>query len=214
MPLADRDYMRQPSPRRTFRFSGWGGGSINPLLVLIIINIVVFLVTAFSRRAFASLALMPAALPQKPWTLLTAMFVHSGLWHLLFNIIALYFFGNTLISLAGRNRFLAAYFTGGICGNILFLLLNLDSFYYLVGASGAVYGLAGSLVVMVPRMRVALWGIIPMPLWVFVLVFLVLLSLPPFVGGSIAWQAHIGGLASGLVLGVFFRRRIRYDFYW
>jgi membrane associated rhomboid family serine protease len=62
-------------------------------------------------------------------------------------------------------------------------------------------------------MRIALWGIVPMPLWVFVVVFLVLFSLPSYIGTNIAWQAHIGGLVVGLIAGFFFRRRIRYDFY-
>jgi membrane associated rhomboid family serine protease len=159
------------------------------------------------------LGLIPAIYLEKPWTILTAMFVHSDLWHILFNMIALFFFGRTLTMLVGSGRFLMVYFIGGIVGNLLFYLVNSSSFSPLVGASGAVYAIAGTLVIMVPNMRVALWGIIPMPLWVFVIVFLLLLSLPPFVAVNVAWQAHLGGLVVGLVAGYFFRKKLRYIVY-
>ena len=108
----------------------------------------------------------------------------------------------------GNNRFLLVYFLGGLAGNLVFLLLNLSSGVQLVGASAAIYGVAGALVVMAPNMRVALWGIIPMPLWVFVIVFLGILSLPGIADASIAWQAHFGGLAAGLIAGFYFRKKM------
>ncbi|OGO33189.1 MAG: hypothetical protein A2Z29_08730 [Chloroflexi bacterium RBG_16_56_11] len=214
MPLSDRDYMKQPSPspRRNWRMADLGVSNLGPVWILIIVNLLVFIVTTYSDSAFFNLALNARLLPDKPWTLVTAMFVHSGVWHIVFNMIALYFFGRTLVSLVGRGRFLLTYFAGGIVGNVVFLLFNLSSFNLLVGASGAVYAIAGALVVMIPNMRIALWGIIPMPLWVFVIVFLVLLSVPPFVSTSIAWQAHLGGIAAGLIAGYFFRRRARWIF--
>jgi len=207
--------MKNPPPptRRAWRFTGVRGFYLNPLWLLIIINFILFIVTTVSDSAFFNLGLIPDLLSQKPWTLLTAMFVHSNFWHFFFNMVALFFFGGTLMQLVGRNRFLLAYFAGGIVGNVLFLLLNMSSAVILVGASGAVYAIAGALVVMIPNMRIALWGILPMPLWIFVIVFLGLLSLPPFVDSDIAWQAHLGGLAAGLIFGFLFRRRIRYDFY-
>jgi len=126
----------------------------------------------------------------------------------LFNMFALFFFGRVLKQMVGQRSFLLVYFVGGIVGNILYLVLNLDSGIPLVGASGAIYAIAGTLVLMVPKMRVLFWGIIPMPLWVFVVVFLIILSLPGIVDSNIAWQAHFGGLAVGLIAGYFFRRRI------
>jgi len=164
-------------------------------------------------KAHYYLGLVPAIFWERPWTILTSIFVHSGFGHILFNMIALFFFGRTLTMLVGSGRFLLVYFVGGIAGSFLFLLLNASSISPLVGASGAVYAIAGTLVVMVPNMRVALWGIIPMPLWVFVIVFLLLLSLPPFVASNIAWQAHLGGLAVGLVAGYFFRKKLRLIYY-
>jgi uncharacterized protein len=181
----------------------------NPVLVLIALNILFFLATSIKPGLMETLGMTPALVLQRPWTLITNMFIHEGLWHILFNMIALFFFGRVLNQLIGVNKFLVVYFSGGILGNILFILLNIGSYSLVVGASGAIYAVAGALVVMVPKMRVALYGIIPMPLWVFAIIFLGLLSIPPFAGFDVAWQAHMGGLAAGLVAGFIFRRSRR-----
>lgn len=212
---------RTPPPvRRTWRFSS-GGFNLNPIWTLIIVNFLLFFITIIWGRGLLNvdgtgyqvykthyyLGLMPAIFWERPWTIITAMFVHSGLGHIIFNMLGLFFLGRTLILLVGTNKFLLVYFMGGIIGNVLYLLLNMSSIIPLVGASGAVYAVAGALVVMVPNMRVALWGIIPMPLWVFVVVFLGILSLPGIVAINVAWQAHFGGLAVGLIAGYFFRKK-------
>jgi len=224
VPLSDRDYMRNAPPERRgpqrFRFSA--GFSLDALWVLIGLNLLIFLITIIWGRGILYidgvtnviykmhyyLGLIPAIFGERVWTLLTAMFVHADFWHLLFNMFALFFFGRVLKQMVGQRSFLLVYFVGGIVGNILYLVLNLDSGIPLVGASGAIYAIAGTLVLMVPKMRVLFWGIIPMPLWVFVVVFLIILSLPGIVDSNIAWQAHFGGLAVGLIAGYFFRRRI------
>jgi len=219
----------RPSPPPARRRGGlsMSGFGINPIWVLIGINFLLFLITVLMGKGVLNingvsytiykihyyLGLIPAIIWEKPWTIVTAMFVHSDLWHILFNMIALFFFGRTLVTLVGSGRFLLVYFVGGIVGNLLFYILNLSSFAPLVGASGAVYAIAGTLVVMVPNIRVALWGIIPMPLWVFVIIFLLILSLPPFVAVDVAWQAHLGGLVVGLIAGYFFRKKIPYIIY-
>ena len=139
------------------------------------------------------------------------MFVHAGFGHIFGNMITLYFFGSFLSQLVGRNKFLMLYFGGGILGNILYLLLG-DPLSIAVGASGAVYAVAGALVMMMPNLKVRLYFILPMPLWVVVLVFFGLWSIPGFMPG-IAWQAHLGGLIVGLIAGYFFRKRGRYYYY-
>ena len=80
-------------------------------------------------------------------------------------------------------------------------------FTAVAGASGAVFALAGVLVMMTPKMPVMIFPIpLPIPLWVAVIGGFVLLSFLP----SVAWQAHLGGLVFGLVAGYFFKRRERY----
>ncbi len=209
MPLSDRDYMRRPSPlsRRIRTPGGAGWLTKNPVLVLIVVNLVMYLLTSLRPGLQETLGLVPALFPERFWTIVTCLFLHAGFGHLFFNMLALLIFGNTLTRLVNPGRLWLVYFLGGIIGNALFLLLHRSAPVLLMGASGAVYAVVGALVVMVPNMRIAFWGIIPMPLWIYVIVFMVLLAIPPFVDIGIAWQAHIGGLATGLVAGVIFRRR-------
>jgi uncharacterized protein len=215
VPLDDRDYMRRSSQpvRRNRGPTGLESFTENPVLVIIAVNIVFFLATSINPGLQDTLGLSPSLFLQRPWTLVTSMFVHANVTHILFNMLALFYFGRMLIMIVGSRKFLLVYFIGGLAGNLLFLALNIDVNANLVGASGAIYAVAGALVVITPNLRVNFWGVIPMPLWVFVVIFLVLLSLPPFVDIGIAWQAHMGGIATGLIAGYIFRKSGRYYYY-
>jgi uncharacterized protein len=215
MPLGDRDYMKSSSgPSRGYRSRGnYDWLTQNPLLVIIAVNILFFLATSIQPSLRFTLGLAPALFTERPWTLLTSIFVHENVLHILFNMLALFYFGRMLITIVGARKFLLIYFIGGILANILYLGINHSSLGVLIGASGAVYAVAGSLVILVPNVQIAFWGIIPMPLWIYVLIFLVLLSVPPFVSTGIAWQAHMGGLATGLVGGYIWRRSGKYYYF-
>jgi len=177
--------------------------NLNALWFLIALNVVIFVITLARRETIYFLGLTPALLSQQPWTIISSMFVHGSIFHILFNMIALYFLGSFLIRAAGERSFLAVFFLGGLAGNILFVLLA-NPFSTGVGASGGIFALAGALAVMVPRVPVLIFPIpIPMPLWIAVII-LVFIS---FLLSGIAWQAHIGGLLLGLVAGLIFRRR-------
>ena len=209
MPLSDREYMKPTSPStRGYRGFRNFGFNLSPLWVLIGINLVIFIAARISDNVVLQLGLVPSLFWERPWTIVTNMFVHYDIWHIFGNMLTLYYFGRVLSQLVGKNRFLLLYFGGGILGNILYILLG-PSLSIAIGASGAVYAIAGALAVMMPTMRVAIWGILPMPLWLVILLFFVLWSIPNIVPG-IAWQAHIGGLVAGLIAGYFFRRRTRY----
>ncbi|OGO42674.1 MAG: hypothetical protein A2137_01645 [Chloroflexi bacterium RBG_16_58_8] len=206
MPLSDRDYMKNPPPRRGSikpgRRINYGGANLNPVWTLIAVNFVFFIATIINSNIIGTLGLSPSHFAQRPWTLLTNMFVHEGFWHVFGNMITLYFFGTFLNRLVGQNKFLLVYFAGGILGGILYVLLGAP-YSIAIGASGAVYAVAGALAVMMPNLKVRLYFILPVPLWLVVLVFFVLWSFLP----GIAWPAHLGGLAAGLIGGYFFRRR-------
>jgi membrane associated rhomboid family serine protease len=215
MPI-DRLYnLRNDSQPRRYR-SSWGF-SLSPILTIILVNLVLLIATLFSGKYYFTyngeivgeiykleyyLGLMPEIFWEHPWTIITNMFVHGGFWHLFANMITLYFLGTFLSRLVGNSKVLLVYFIGGIFGNVLYILLG-DPLSIAVGASGAVYAVAGALVVLVPNVRVLLYFFIPMPLWVVVLVFFVLWSFMP----NVAWEAHLGGLVVGLIAGYFFRRR-------
>jgi membrane associated rhomboid family serine protease len=173
-----------------------------------VINFTFFIATLINSDIIARLGLVPSLFTERPWTILTSMFLHDGFWHIFGNMITLYFFGTFLARLIGNGWFLLLYFVGGILGNALYLWLG-QPLSLVIGASGAVYAVAGALAVMMPKLPVRLYFIIPVPLWAVVLIFFVLWSFIP----GVAWQAHIGGLAAGLIAGFFFRRRIRYAIY-
>ena len=185
----------------------------NPILawVLIAINLVLFFATLANEDLIRTLGLQPAVFLDfdRLWTLVTNLFIHANLWHILANMITLYFFGSFLLRLIGVKRFLVVYFGGGILGNLLFILIESSSYSIVIGASGAIFALAGALTVLRPQLRVFIFPIpAPLPIWVAVIGIFVILSFLP----NIAWQAHLGGLVLGLVAGFVFRRRGRYYF--
>jgi membrane associated rhomboid family serine protease len=157
------------------------------------------------------LGLTPACFKCMPWTIITDLFVHGSIWHILFNMITLYFFGTFLLRLVGTRDFLIIYFLGGIVGNIFFMLFAFmgfltSQFAIVIGASGAIFALGGTLAVLTPKLRVFVFPIpVPMPLWVAVIGGFVIVS---FVGG-VAWQGHLGGLVTGLLAGFVLRNRVR-----
>ncbi len=192
---------------------------ISPVLVIIVANLFVYVLIfilgivspPLADRIFLALALpMPQYFVTQPWTIITSMFLHTSFWHIFANMFTLYFFGSAFNGLVGDKRFLLVYFSGGIAGNIFMLLLaGFAPYYVALGASGAVFALAGGLVVLRPRMSVMIFPIpLPIPLWVAVTGGFLLLSFMP----SVAWQAHLGGLIVGLIAGYISRRRGRYFF--
>jgi membrane associated rhomboid family serine protease len=192
--------------------------NIAPVLAIIILCFIVYILTEVAHflghDIVQFLALQTATFLQQPWTIITNLFVHADILHILFNMITLYFFGTFLIRLVGTRDFLIIYFLGGIVGNICFMLFVflVDPklfFIPVVGASGAIFALGGALALLTPRLRVFVFPIpVPMPLWVAVLGGFVILSMVP----GIAWQAHLGGLVTGLVAGLMLRRSVRTPF--
>lgn len=185
--------------------------NLNVLWFLIALNVVIFVITLMRPAAVIGLlGLDTTQIQDHPWTVITSMFVHDPrLWtHILFNMIALYFLGSFLFRAVGERSFLVVFFLGGLTGNLLFILYAhlTDSPLLGYGASGGIFALAGALAAMVPRAPVIVFPIpIPMPLWAAAII-LVLLS---FVSYRIAWQAHLGGLALGLIAGLILKKRRR-----
>jgi membrane associated rhomboid family serine protease len=195
-------------------FRSYRSQSIVPVLVIIILCFLIYIATYAGRfldyNLIAILGLRTATFFQQPWTIITDLFVHADIWHILFNMITLYFFGTFLLRLVGTRDFFIIYFVGGIIGNIFFMLFVLLispelMLIPVVGASGAIFALGGALAILTPRLRVFVFPIpVAMPLWVAVLGGFVILSFIP----GVAWQGHLGGLVTGLAAGFLLRRRI------
>ncbi|MBI4181027.1 MAG: rhomboid family intramembrane serine protease, partial [Chloroflexi bacterium] len=148
--------------------------------------------------------LQPAGFIERPWTIITNMFIHApfpSIWHIFGNMLTLYFFGGYLIRLIGERNVFIIYFLGGILGNIFFMLWA-SPFSRAIGASGAIFAVAGALTVLIPKEKVIIFPLpVPIPLWVAVIGGFLIIS------PGIAWQAHLGGLLFGVVIAYFFFRR-------
>ncbi|MGW1157514.1 rhomboid family intramembrane serine protease [Streptomyces sp. NPDC002519] len=125
------------------------------------------------------------------YRLLTAMFLHANYVHILFNMLSLWWIGAPLEGALGRARYLALYFASGLAGSALTYLLAAPVTPSL-GASGAIFGLFGATAVLMRRLRYDMRPVIGL---------LVVNLIITFGWHSIAWQAHIGGLVAGVVVG-------------
>ena len=138
----------------------------------------------------------------EPWRLLSTALVHGSIFHVLLNMYTLWIFGQLLEQLLGRGRYLALYLLSALAGSLGVLFLA-DPSTPVVGASGAIFGLMGAFLVIQRRL-----GGNATQLLVLVGINLVIGFIPSF---NIAWQAHIGGMIGGALLGLIFvqTRRIR-----
>jgi len=148
------------------------------------------------------------------WTLLTHMFVHGSVVHLFVNMVSLFFIGNLVEQIIGRKRFFPFYFIAGFSAAFFFILCSLfyapDFSSYAVGASGAIFGIATLLAVLIPKLRVYVFFVVPMPLWLAIIVLLFGLWAVSFLAGlPIGNTAHLGGALAGLVYGLYLRKKYR-----
>lgn len=163
---------------------------------LIWANAVVFLITQFQPGLMRALWLVPAWTLYRPWTVITYMFLHGGLWHILFNMIALFFFGPRLEQRLGGRHFLGLYFVSGITGAVLSIF---SPYARIVGASGAVFGVLLGFALFWPRAQIYIWGVLPVEARWLVGIMTALSLFGGFSGraGGVAHFAHLGGFLGG-----------------
>jgi membrane associated rhomboid family serine protease len=222
MGIYDREYMRD-SPPPSY---GGGGNSGLPfkmngmmaIWIIIGINAVVHLSQMDSYQRTPDGALTASGL--KAWKLhqlLTYQFVHApGLFHILCNMLMLFFVGSQIVRLVGTKQFLAAYFIGGIISGLAELgiqnLSGVDA--ALIGASGSVSALLGLWALAMPNLRISVLLMFIIPVsgrvftfglwWLIINVVLGVVSIfyPTL---AVGWFAHAGGTVWGMFQGKFFR---------
>jgi membrane associated rhomboid family serine protease len=147
---------------------------------------------------------------KSPWmAMLTSMFLHGGLGHLLFNMWFLWIFGNNVEEAFGHVRYLALYGIGGLVATLAFVLANPTSTDPLVGASGAIAAVLGAYAVLFPTHRVLTligWLLLPVPAGLFLGIWFI--GQFGLGGTNVAWEAHAGGFVFGLVVAMMFRRSL------
>ena len=185
---------------------GLGGFQVTPWVKrLLMANAAVFLVVlAVGVGPMAELfGFSPGRILTRPWGMLTYMFVHAGLFHLLMNLLVVFFFGPPLESRWGSELFVKYYLMCGLGGVLLSFAFSDAT---IVGASAACYGLMLAFAMAWPNAPIHIWGIIPVKAkWL--VGFLAAMSLASAVGSAgrgggdnIAHLAHLGGVVAGFLL--------------
>jgi membrane associated rhomboid family serine protease len=169
-------------------------------IVLIALNVAVFMVTAYQGGLLATdnrhglmakwdLWVGPIVVNDEWWRLITSTFLHGGLVHIALNMVGLYWLGTIIEQALGTTRFLLVYFVSGLAGSAAALWM--DPLSPTVGASGAIFGLIGALLILEYMATGSLMG----QAMVLILVNLAItFSLP-----GISVGGHLGGLAGGIV---------------
>jgi membrane associated rhomboid family serine protease len=216
---------------RSGRLPYGGSHSANPALTsigLVALNIAVWVSITASGGARSALVDKLALLPQTTlygnrdgttslvegvsggayWQLATSAFSHVEVWHIGFNMLALYFLGPQLEMILGRSRFLAVYLLSGLAASTAVMWLS-NEHGQTLGASGAIFGLMGALLVVGLKVRANVQQLL---FWIGLnVVFTVTAS------SFISWQGHFGGLVGGALLAalvVYAPRQRRAAFQW
>jgi hypothetical protein len=173
---------------------------------ILALAIVVFILQMLFSPWFTQLLSLSGGqgLINKPWGILTHMFLHGGFNHLFFNMLALFFFGPLLERRIGSSRFLAVFLGCGIIAGLVQVLIFPAT--SVIGASGAIFGILGVLTVLMPELIIYLY-FIPMKIAYAVILFALidLVFLPT--GDGVAHAAHLAGLVAGLLIGYFFKKK-------
>jgi membrane associated rhomboid family serine protease len=182
-------------------------------------NVAVFLLTELETSLRSIVGLVPMFVFEqfRVWQLATYMFVHGGVFHILFNMLALWMFGTELERIWGTRNFLKFYFVTGIGAGILTVLFSLLPFTasqqlygsIVIGASGAIYGLLLAYALYFPNRPIYLYFVFPIPAKIFVAIVGVLAFYASFAGsgGGVANATHLGGL----VIAYLYLNRTRID---
>lgn len=131
----------------------------------------------------------------QPWRMLTSVFAHASILHIALNMYTLWIFGTLLEPLLGRVRFLVLFLLSGLAGSVGVLLLA-NPLQPVLGASGAIFGMLGAFLVIQRRL-----GGNATQLLILVGINLVIGFIPGF---NVAWQAHVGGLVVGALIGLIY----------
>ena len=193
--------------------------SVNTNLIIInVVFFILFLILLASNQAFIDyIAIKPSNIIQGMylWTFLTSMFMHGGLFHLFANMISLMFIGSLVERILGPKRYLYFYLLSGLFAGLFFVLWSLifpaDLNLYAVGASGALFGLVGFLMLITPNLPVYVM-FIPIPIKMKyaapgILIVLWLISIAGDV--PIGNTAHLGGLICGIIYAVYLKKKYK-----
>jgi len=174
----------------------------------VIIGVIFILQTTIQN--FTGLFVLNELSWQQPWRFITSIFLHGGIAHLVLNLFALLLFGSILERFINHKKLLLVFFTTGILANIV----SINFYNSSLGASGAIFGIIGALILIKPLMPIWAFGM-PMPLFVAGILWAIgdllgtygfFTSNPINNTGNIA---HLSGMAFGILLGFWLRKHLK-----
>ena len=166
---------------------------------LLIANVAAFILQQTLPELANAFVFVPALALVRPWTVVTYMFLHGDLMHLLFNMLALFFFGPRVEDRLRSRQFAIMYFLSGITGALLSVVFSPGS--SIIGASGGVFGVMLAFAWFWPDEKIFIWGVLPVPARVLVIVTTLFALWSGFggTGSGIAHFAHLGGYLGAFV---------------
>jgi membrane associated rhomboid family serine protease len=201
--------MRSRYPSSSSFAYSFGPGPLTPAIKMIVAaNVVVFLVDSIVPAMTLAFGLRPADVVEglRIWQPFTYMFLHGGIFHILFNMLALWMFGVELERMWGSRYFTKFYFVAGGGAALTTLLLSFTPFPFAdrlydsltIGASGAVYGVLLAYAMYFPNRPIYMYLFFPIPAKYFVMIMgaISLYSSMSAAGGGIAHTTHLGGLVA------------------
>jgi membrane associated rhomboid family serine protease len=197
--------MRRPSSPYASSFSFGPGPLSITLKALIASNVVMFLITSFVHGVVPYLGLVPTLVLHRfwVWQVATYMFLHGGIFHIVFNMLALWMFGAELERIWGTRYFLKFYCVTGIGAGILTVLFSTLPFGFaqqiqqsiVIGASGAIYGLLLAYALYFPDRPIYMYFVFPIPAKIFVAIMGAIAFFSSLSeAGGVANATHLGGL--------------------
>ena len=207
-------YQIHPKRKRSFL----GNLSVNTTLVLInVVFFILFSILIATGLSIDYVAIRPSNILQGMylWTFLTSMFMHGGFFHIFANMLSLFFIGSLVEKILGPRRYLKFYLGAGLFAGLFFVLSSFvfpgDLETYAVGASGALFGLIGLLMLLTPNLPVYVMFIpIPIKMKYAAPGILIVLWLVSIAGDiPIGNTAHLGGLLVGIFYGLYLRSKYK-----
>jgi membrane associated rhomboid family serine protease len=179
-------------------------------VAFLILNMISFLVTgnaetfAYYARTWLALPSDPIQFITRPWTIVTYMFLHAGFWHILWNMLILFFSGKIFLEYVGDRRLLTVFLYGGIAGGMLFFILyNISPAFStgvpLVGASAGVVAVLVAAATYVPNMPVRLFFVLEVKFWIVAALAVVSYIAGVTGNNSGGHLAHLGGAVVGYI---------------
>lgn len=186
--------------------------------LLIVVNIMVFFVQLSDPSYYIYLkdnyGLVPVNIMEgkKLFTLVTSMFLHANLLHLILNMLFLLITGDSCERAMGSSRFLVFYLVCGVLSGLFYVYMNSASELSAIGASGAIFGVLAAFAILFPfRWLITLFGLIPVPVPAIIFVFIAVLTETALATSGVldfvAHHAHLGGFLAGVFLTLLFGPR-------